>query len=86
MGPWAKSTKRKIRWTELRFEVLFETPVIFVAKPTNLRGPVKNKPIHYIDGTTGSYMNTQVLSPMEQESVENDAVARVQYVHIPFWP
>jgi hypothetical protein len=67
MGLWAKGTHRRLRWNEFRVEVIFETPVIFVAPPTNLRGPILNKPIHYIDGTSLSHTNTRVAEPQEQE-------------------
>lgn len=33
MGLWAKNTTRKLSWRELRFEVVFEAPVIFIAPP-----------------------------------------------------
>ncbi|PQE06419.1 modin protein [Rutstroemia sp. NJR-2017a WRK4] len=67
MGLWAKGTHRRLRWNEFRVEVIFETPVIFVAPPTNKRGPILNKPIHYIDGTSESYTKTRVAEPQEQE-------------------
>jgi hypothetical protein len=60
MGLWAGGTHRKLRMHEFRIEVVFETPVIFVAPPTNTRGPIKGKDIYYIDGTPESYKNTQV--------------------------
>ena len=40
IGKWAQFARRQMLWTEFRFEVQFETPVIFVAKPGNTRGPL----------------------------------------------
>ncbi|KAM3071308.1 hypothetical protein ACMFMF_007779 [Clarireedia jacksonii] len=76
MGLWAKGTHRRLRWSEFRVEVVFETPVIFVAPPTNLRGPILNKPIHYLDGTSTSYKNTRVAEPQEQEGPAAQAIPR----------
>ncbi|KAH7029517.1 uncharacterized protein B0I36DRAFT_325927 [Microdochium trichocladiopsis] len=70
MGDWAKSTRRILRPYELRFEVQFETPVIFLAHPNNNRGPVPDEPIWYIDGTPKSRNETRSLLPDEQK--QND--------------
>jgi hypothetical protein len=40
MGNWSKFTHRRLRLFEFRFEVEFQTPVIFVSAPTNIRGPL----------------------------------------------
>ncbi|EON97168.1 putative modin protein [Phaeoacremonium minimum UCRPA7] len=60
MGRWSLSKRRKFRFDELRFEVQFEAPVIFVCPPSNSRGPVANKPIWYIDGTEQSLKLTRI--------------------------
>ncbi|KAK3693056.1 hypothetical protein B0T22DRAFT_33188 [Podospora appendiculata] len=67
MGEWHNSKKRIFRLTELRFEVQFESPVIFVSFPANKNGPVKNEPIHYVDGTQESLKNTRALLPNQEE-------------------
>ncbi|CZT02194.1 probable Modin [Rhynchosporium agropyri] len=77
MGQWAQGTKRKLRFKELRIEVTFETPVIFVAPPTNTRGPIAGKDIHYILGTDESYANTRVPLPQVQRAAEVEATSRV---------
>ncbi|KAI9051018.1 hypothetical protein LZ554_005126 [Drepanopeziza brunnea f. sp. 'monogermtubi'] len=77
MGLWAQGTHRKLRLREFRIEVVFETPVIFVAKPSNKRGPIPGRTIHYIDGTETSYTNTRVLQPMAQKQEEMESTARV---------
>ncbi|KAM7215884.1 hypothetical protein V8F06_008740 [Rhypophila decipiens] len=58
MGEWHKSKKRTFRWSEFRFEVQFESPVIFVCPPTNEKGPVQNQPIRFIRGTPDSLKET----------------------------
>jgi hypothetical protein len=40
MGQWSKFTHRRLRLFEFRFEVEFQTPVIFVSAPSNKRGPL----------------------------------------------
>ncbi|EXK40793.1 hypothetical protein FOMG_07534 [Fusarium oxysporum f. sp. melonis 26406] len=40
MGKWSKFTHRRLRPFEFRFEVEFQTPVIFVSAPSNKRGPL----------------------------------------------
>jgi hypothetical protein len=68
MGRWHTSKKRKFKTTELRFEVQFESPVIFVCPPSNTKGPIKNKPIHFVDGTRPSLEKTRSLLPTEEEA------------------
>ncbi|KAH6871568.1 hypothetical protein B0T10DRAFT_466636 [Thelonectria olida] len=40
MGKWSQFTHRRLRLFEFRFEVEFQTPVIFVSAPSNKRGPL----------------------------------------------
>lgn len=77
MGLWAGGTHRKLRLQEFRIEVVFETPVIFLARPTNKRGPIAGKEIHYIDGTEDSYKNTRVLNQTAQKEADEQATTRV---------
>jgi hypothetical protein len=74
MGKWSRFTHRKMRWHEFRFEVRFSVPVIFVAPPTNKKGPLgeydgteekKKYKIEYMDGSDDSYQNTYTLSQTE---------------------
>lgn len=60
MGYWAKFTRRRWRWLELRFEIIFESPVLFVAPAINSRGPVPGQPIWYMDGSPRSCLETRV--------------------------
>ncbi|CAG8959751.1 hypothetical protein HYFRA_00001657 [Hymenoscyphus fraxineus] len=71
MGPWAKGTTRKFRTKELRFEVVFETPVFLCRSHTNQKGPVPNCPIYYIDGTDISYKNTRTLDLYQQSPLRS---------------
>ncbi|KAK3988002.1 hypothetical protein QBC44DRAFT_111838 [Cladorrhinum sp. PSN332] len=66
MGEWHKSKKRNLRASELRFEVQFETPVIFVCPPTNKRGPLPGKPISFVNGSPESLKETRTLLPDEE--------------------
>lgn len=86
MGMWHKSKQRLVRIEELRFEVRFEAPVIFVAPPTNKRGPVPDKPIYTIDGSPESQRDTRAqidrddhgggrrLTAKEQKDREKDSI------------
>ncbi|KAF7951776.1 hypothetical protein EAE96_007074 [Botrytis aclada] len=77
MGLWSAGTHRQLRIREFRVEVIFEVPVIFVAPPNNQRGPILNKPIHYIDGTHDSYKNTKVREPDDQLKKDKETVQRI---------
>ncbi|TVY40278.1 hypothetical protein LSUB1_G003117 [Lachnellula subtilissima] len=77
MGLWAKGTHRKLVAREFRFEVIFETPVIFVAPPDNQKGPIPGRDIYYVDGTDKSYTNTKVLKPLQQDQADQQAVRQV---------
>jgi hypothetical protein len=59
MGLWGKSTRRAFDWGDMRFEVFFETPDIFLGHPENKRGPVKQRLVHYLTGTNESYINSR---------------------------
>lgn len=76
MGEWHHWKKRKFRWKELRFEVQYETPVIFVCPPSNDKGPIKNKPISFIDGSELSLKNTRSLLPQQEVAKQQEMVQR----------
>ncbi|UKZ84004.1 hypothetical protein TrVFT333_011820 [Trichoderma virens FT-333] len=42
IGKWSRFSRRQMLWSEFRIEVHFETPVLFVARPENTRGPLGN--------------------------------------------
>jgi hypothetical protein len=75
MGPWANLTRRRWRWLEFRFEVIFESPVIFVSYPSNLRGPVKDLEIHYMNGSEDSFKNTMIQEQDSQQQQESQVQA-----------
>lgn len=72
MGPWGRATHRVWTFDEFRLKVMFLSPVIFVAPPSNTRGPVKGRPIFNVDGTAESYHQTRTRSPPEQEAHERE--------------
>ncbi|RYP66940.1 hypothetical protein DL771_007514 [Monosporascus sp. 5C6A] len=80
MGEWGKFTRRKFKPSDLRFEVEFETPVIFLAPPNNNKGPVPNERIWYMNGSKESYMETRTLLPnVDKEQKEN--LSRKELIH-----
>lgn len=66
MGDWATTKSRHFSWGELRFEVEFEAPVIFVCPPGNDKGPVPEAQIHELDGTKDSLERTWTTLNMSQ--------------------
>lgn len=58
MGKWALTKTRRFSWDELRFEVEFEAPVIFVSPPDNKNGPIIDADIYFLDGSQESLDNT----------------------------
>lgn len=69
MGKWAtKSGLSRLRG--LRAEVDYESPVIFLARRSNQRGPLKDKDIYYADGE--NYQDYR-LDPPSGASEETDA-------------
>lgn len=65
MGDWAKSKTRRFSWEELRFEVEFDAPVLFVCPPNNKNGPIKEETIYFLDGTPKSLEETWTDSNMD---------------------
>ncbi|KAI8254784.1 hypothetical protein K4K56_008237 [Colletotrichum sp. SAR 10_98] len=59
MGGWSRNSKSKIRWRQLRLEVEFEAPIIFLAPPKNKKNPGKGDAWH-AEGTEESCKNTRV--------------------------
>ncbi|KAF2427218.1 hypothetical protein EJ08DRAFT_699667 [Tothia fuscella] len=53
MGDWARFTRRRFKWKELRFETIFVTPVIFldVAYDMKLAQERENSPVVILDGS-----------------------------------
>ena len=80
VGLWSTTAERIFRPTELRFEVRFQAPVIFVCPPTNKAGPVKGAPIDFVDGTPESYDRTKTLPPGEEEKKKRQS-AKERGVH-----
>lgn len=66
IGKWATTKTRRFSFEELRFEVQFEAPVIFVCPPTNTKAPVPDAPMYKLDGTDESLANTWTTLNMNQ--------------------
>ncbi|KAF6817830.1 modin [Colletotrichum sojae] len=86
IGEWWQFTRRKFKWSEFRFEVEFESPVIFVAPPTNPRGPLgkhEDKEITYMVGTPESYKRTYTYDQDQYNQIDKNlrAGATRQAVH-----
>lgn len=81
MGKWHESRRRIFRPYELRFEVQFESPVIFVARPTNKSGPVTGAEIHYVNGTKQSLDATRTLLPDADKEQQKKLVSEAKQVH-----
>ena len=85
IGKWSAFRFRRMRWSEFRFEVTFEAPVIFVAPPTNKKGPLgahDSVPIIYMDGSQDNLQYT--ASPQELDKERNKVIehkGRFQDVH-----
>lgn len=69
-GGWLHTLTRKFRGYELRFEVLYKAPVIFVCKPDNRFGPVPKEPIRFLTGSDDSRWKAWIWTPDEQENQE----------------
>ncbi|KAK7742388.1 hypothetical protein SLS53_004533 [Cytospora paraplurivora] len=88
MGPWAQTRKRIFRADELRFEVRFEAPVMFVCAPDNKRGPVPREPIRIVNGTELSESQTLSLpfakseqDKKREEDEEAEKLSRLGKLH-----
>ncbi|KAK0737820.1 hypothetical protein B0T18DRAFT_420652 [Schizothecium vesticola] len=68
IGKWAQFRHRILIWYEFRFEVQFEVPVIFVARPSNQNGPMghtSKQKIVVLDGSKESYLDSRTQSTAE---------------------
>lgn len=73
MGPWAVTRRRIFRYSELRFEVRFEAPVLFVCPPSNTRGPVPKEEVKFLKGTEESEADTRSLPLVRTEKDKQQA-------------
>jgi hypothetical protein len=79
MGDWHQSKKRILRSTEFRFEVQFETPVIFLCPPANRNGPVKGQKIRFLDGTAQSLVDT--WTTLQGDKKEEEQKTEKERIH-----
>jgi hypothetical protein len=66
IGEWAKTKSRRFSLEELRFEVQFDAPVIFLCPPTNTNAPVPDADMYKLDGTDESLAETWTTLNMSQ--------------------
>ncbi|KAM0259371.1 hypothetical protein ACHAQJ_003403 [Trichoderma viride] len=78
MGGWAKSKSRRFRLEELRFEVQFDVPVIFVSSPKNKNGPVAGADIYYLDGSEKSQKDTNTTAQLDLRKAYHDRSKKEQ--------
>lgn len=57
IGKWHSYKERRFKWKELRFEVRFKAPVVFVCAANNTKGPVPDV-VWIIDGSPESQQDT----------------------------
>ncbi|PTB65573.1 hypothetical protein BBK36DRAFT_1169286 [Trichoderma citrinoviride] len=76
MGDWALTKTRQFRFDELRFEVQFDVPVIFVSPPKNQNGPVADAPIYYLDGTPESQRVTHSTATLDERKEYKEKSAK----------
>ncbi|RSL87379.1 hypothetical protein CEP52_015538 [Fusarium oligoseptatum] len=75
VGKWANFARRQMLWTEFRFEVQFEVPVIFVARPENKKGPLgddeltedKDRKIIRLDGGEDNFQYTSKMEEFDKQ-------------------
>ncbi|PTB63286.1 hypothetical protein BBK36DRAFT_1181490 [Trichoderma citrinoviride] len=85
IGKWSQFSHRRLLWKEFRIEVQFETPVLFVAKPENTRGPLGNdedfrEEDRKIIRLDGSHTNLRYTSSTEEFN-EQQKKNKQQAVH-----
>ncbi|KAK0619578.1 hypothetical protein B0T14DRAFT_566413 [Immersiella caudata] len=84
IGKWAAFRHRRFLWSEFRFEVEFLTPVIFIARPSNTRGPMGStaqSKITVLDGSEESYKGACVLGEEEKKKEDSRKMAEPGRVH-----
>ena len=80
IGEWSKHRKRIMRVRELRFEVQYEAPVIFLAEPNNTRGALPDRDLWVLEGTDDSYRKTRLLLP-EDAKKRRDSMPTYEQIH-----
>lgn len=75
IGKWSDFARRQMRWSEFRFEVQFEVPVIFVASPDNKKGPLgaddelkdEDRKIVRLDGSESNFRYTSSMQEFDEQ-------------------
>ncbi|UKZ58319.1 hypothetical protein TrVGV298_012187 [Trichoderma virens] len=88
IGKWSRFSRRQMLWSEFRIEVHFETPVLFVARPENTRGPLGNdedfrqedRKIIRLDGSHANLKYTPSTEEFNEQQKKNKQQARKKRV------
>ncbi|KAI8274286.1 modin [Colletotrichum sp. SAR 10_98] len=63
VGKWAQAVRRIARPRELRFDIQFEVPVLFLCSPAATTGPLTDQPVVLINGSSQSLERSRVDLP-----------------------
>ncbi|TEY30106.1 hypothetical protein BOTCAL_0898g00020 [Botryotinia calthae] len=77
IGLWSKGAYRRFNMKKFQFEVVFETPIIYISSLVNKRDQIRNEEIFYIDGTPTSYRDAKVFERDQEKIKERDRILRV---------
>lgn len=81
IGQWAQSRRRNFRLRGMHSEMLCDVPVIFVTRPDYPgQGPVRDKPVIFLDGTEGSRQRswTEMPKSMYDINLNGDDLAALE--------
>ena len=78
MGRWAKSTRRKFRWSEMRFETIYRTPFFGLSHPSD-QSPTALAAIQ-IDGTIASMRDTYCEPTVDNRDGFKELVSWVRFI------
>lgn len=81
MGKWHETKQRKFRWDQLRYEVEFESPVIFVAPPKNKNSPIKDVPPQVLNGKPVKRLPTRTLLRGDNKRDSEEHGTKAKRVH-----
>jgi hypothetical protein len=81
MGQWHETKQRNFRWKQLRYEVEFESPVIFVAPPKNKNSPIKDVSPQLLDGKPVKLLPTRALLRRDGKRDSEEHGSKAKRVH-----
>lgn len=81
MGTWHETKQRKFRLNQLRYEVEFESPVIFVAPPKNNRSPIPGVFPQVLNGKPVKRLPTRTTLRKVDKRDSEEHGAKAERVH-----